>query len=101
MPNTASQFSVRRLQVTDFTFVRDLAAVQPNFTIPPFYVLWLLLKIKSNIALIAEAENVGPVGYLLAFPVEPPASFYVWQLATSKNDRQGKGALLLLSKLRD
>jgi hypothetical protein len=101
MVTTSSELRVRRLQIKDFPFVRDLAGEQPNFTIPPPYVLWLLLKIRNNVALIVEREDIGPVGYLLAVPVEQPKTLYVWQLAQSKRDKHGQGALLLLSKLRD
>jgi len=101
MSTTSSELHVRRLQIKDFSFVRDLASEQPNFTIPPPYVLWLLLKIRRSVALIAEREDSGPVGYLLAVPVVQPKTLYVWQLALSKRDKHGEGALLLLSKLRN
>ncbi len=86
---TASRIRVRRLEVADFSFVRDLAAKQPNFTIPPPYVLWLLLKIKGDVCLVAEHDMDGPVAYLLAVPIDTPAdSLYVWQLAASQQSRR-------------
>jgi hypothetical protein len=100
MSNMSSELHVRRLQIKDFAFVRDLASKQPNFTIPPPYVLWLLLKIRRSVALIVEREDSGPTGYLLAVPVAQPKTLYVWQLATSKRDKRGEGTLLLLSQLR-
>jgi hypothetical protein len=101
MVTTLSALRVRRLQIDDFSFVRDLASRQPNFTIPPPYVLWLLLKIRNSVALIAELEGTGPIGYLLAVPVGQPKTLYVWQLATSRADKHGDGTVLLLAKLRN
>lgn len=102
MPTGArSKIHVRRLEVADFSFVRDLAAKQSNFTIPPPYVLWLLLKIKGDICLVAEHDTYGPVAYLLAVPVEsPPASVYIWQLASSDRGKRYKAAYELMVELR-
>lgn len=76
------EITVRAVQVKDFQFIRDLAANQPNFTIPPSYVLWLLLRIKGDVCLLAEDRSGQRLAYLLAVPIEAPAnSLYVWQLA--------------------
>ena len=97
-----SQVHVRRLEMRDFGFVRDLAAKQANFTIPPPYVLWLLLKIEGHICLIAEDVEAGPVGYALAVPVEnPPDSLFIWQLAVSTEGPAHTVVRTLLSELRD
>lgn len=87
------------MDITDFTFIRDVAARQPNFTIPPPYVLWLLLKIKGDICLVAEGPQKERLAYLLAVPVSDPAgALYVWQLATSVVSPEA--IYLLLSALR-
>ncbi len=91
---------MRRLRVDDFDFVRELAAKQSNFTIPPPYVLWLLTRVRGDICLVAEEEGAGPVAYLLAVPVEKPQNaFYVWQLAARPNARSHVSVLPLLKKL--
>ena len=100
MSITSSHIHIRRLEVSDFAFVRGLASEQPNFTIPPPYVLWLLLKIRRNVCLIAEDDRVGPVAYLLAVPVQPSNSLYVWQLAASEKGKRGGAVLQLLRELQ-
>src|SRR6185437_8623680 len=47
-----SKISVRSLEVRDFSFVRELSSSQPNFTIPPPYVLWLLTRISPELCLV-------------------------------------------------
>jgi hypothetical protein len=101
MPTTtSSHIHIRRLEFSDFAFVRGLASEQPNFTIPPPYVLWLLLKVHKNVCLVAEDDRVGPVAYLLAIPVLPPDSLYVWQLAASDKGKRVNAARHLLQELR-
>jgi len=101
MPDT-SHIHVRPLEIADFDFVRELASRQRNFTVPPLYVLWLMLKIKGAISLVAEHNREGLVGYLIAVPVEGPAnSLFVWQLAVSKGSRRTKAAIALLMELRE
>ena len=100
MPNAKPAIHVRKLEVADFSFVRDLAALQPNFTIPPPYVLWLLLKIKGDVCLLAESESGVPLAYLLAVPVDEPAnSLYVWQLATSSQGQNADAVFGLLLEM--
>jgi len=101
MPTPTSTIHIRPLELKDFTFVRELAAKQPNFTIPPPYVLWLLMKIKGSICLIAESESHDPLGYLLAVPVsDPPDSLFVWQVATVGDRRNLSAITGLLTALR-
>jgi hypothetical protein len=101
MPTTtSSRILIRRLEFSDFAFVRGLASEQPNFTIPPPYVLWLLLKVHKNVCLVAEDDRIGPVGYLLAIPVHPPGSLYVWQLAASDKGKRVNAIRQLLQELR-
>lgn len=86
----------------DFSFVRELAAKQPNFTIPPTYVLWLLMKIKGDICLVAEEKKSGPVAYLLAVPIEEQEnSLYVWQLASAAIGDNDNAVLPILWKLHE
>src|SRR4051812_39896152 len=95
-----SHIHVRQLEIGDFAFVRDLASRQPNFTVPPPYVLWLLLQIKGAISLIAEDSIEGPLAYLLAVPVENSTnSLYVWQLAGLQQRQKKSAALALLKEL--
>jgi len=99
--STGSHIHVRPLEIADFVFVQQLASKQTNFTVPPTYVLWLLLKIKGAICLLAEDSKKGSLGYLLAVPVEGPEnSIFVWQLAVEKNPSREKAMLALLIKLR-
>lgn len=101
MPD-ASHIHVRSLELADFTFVRDLASKQPNFTVPPSYVLWLLSRVKGAICLVAEQSDLGPVGYLLAGPIEATKeSLFVWQLATTENPSREQTSLVLLGSLKD
>jgi hypothetical protein len=99
---TTSHIHVRQLEVGDFDFVRDLAARQPNFTVPPPYVLWLLLKIKDAICLVAEDSTEGLLAYVLAVPIEAPArALYVWQLAASQAGQRTNATLTLLTEFRE
>jgi hypothetical protein len=101
MPTT-SHIHVRPLEIGDFYFVRDLASKQRNFTIPPMYVLWLLIRIKGSICLIAEHSSEGPRAYLLAVPVEGSVdSVFVWQLAASKGHGREKATSALLVEFRN
>jgi hypothetical protein len=96
-----SHIHVRQLEIADFDFVRQLASKQSNFTVPPPYILWLFLRLKGAICLVAEESERGLVGYLLALPVEPPeASIFVWQLAASHKMPQSKIILALLREFR-
>lgn len=100
MPNT-SHIHIRPLEISDFAFVRELASKQRNFTTPPTYVLWLMLRIKGAISLIAEHSSRGPLAYLLAVPVEGPEdSIFVWQLAVTKGQEQEQTTLALLAQFR-
>jgi hypothetical protein len=95
-----SHIHVRPLELADFDFVQALASKQPNFTVPPVYVLWLMLRIKGAICLAAEHNDKGLTGYLLAVPVEgSQASIFVWQLAAS-NQMTQKSVLAILAEFR-
>jgi len=101
MPNT-SHIHVRPLEISDFSFVQDLASKQERFTVPPTYVLWLLLRIKGAISLVAEHSTRGPLAYLLAVPVDGPEdSMFIWQLAVSKGAERTNATLALLAQFRD
>lgn len=90
------------MEVGDFEFVRELAAKQPTFTIPPPYVLWLVLRIKDAVCLVADYSGHGPVAYLLAVPVEAPSkAIYVWQLASTDKGQRQDAVLTLLSEFRE
>jgi hypothetical protein len=90
------------MEVGDFDFIRDLAATQPNFTVPPPYVLWLLLRIKDAVCLVAEHNGEGLLAYVLAVPVEAPSkALYIWQLASSKAGQRRSATLALLAEFRD
>jgi hypothetical protein len=100
MPDT-SHIHIRPLEIGDFNFVRELASRQRNFTIPPVYVLWLMLRIKGAISLVAEHSSEGPVAYLLAVPITAPAeSIFIWQLAASKGAERVKATLTLLGEFQ-
>src|SRR5258706_12065916 len=100
MPST-SHIHVRQMEVGDFGFIRDLAAKQHNFTVPPPYVLWLLLKIKEAVCLVAEHSNEGLLGYLLAVPIEAPSkALHVWQFATSEAGQRRNVAVPLITEFR-
>jgi len=93
--------SIRPMEIRDFRFIRDVAARQPNFTIPPPYVLWLLLKIKGDICLVAEGPEKERLAYLLAVRVnEPVGALYVWQLASDEKPASSRGIYLLVLALR-
>jgi hypothetical protein len=93
---------VRPLEVSDFKFVRRLAAQQPNFTIPPPYVLWLLKQTNVRSCLVAEHVKLGCVAYLLSILVSTPRGkvLNIWQLAASKRGREAGAIELLLLGLR-
>ncbi len=101
MANTKTTVHVRPLQLSDFTFVRQLAAEQPNFTIPPMYVLWLLIKVRPDLCVVAETDTHETVGYMLALPInQTPRSIYVWQLAHRRHSTRTSVALPLLRHLK-
>ena len=96
-----SHIHVRRLEIGDFNFVRELASRQPGFTVPPVYVLWLMLKVKGAVSLVAEHSSDGLLGYLIAVPLEGPSnSMFIWQLAVSKGPRRPKATMALLTEFR-
>lgn len=100
METSENQLLIRPLEVGDFTFVRELAAQQQNFTIPPPYVLWMLLKLKPVLSLIATLEK-EPLGYLLALPVgDASESVFVWQLATSGNAKGREAGTRLVQEFK-
>ena len=93
---------VRPLEIGDFSFIRDLASKQRNFTVPSTYVLWLMMRIKGAACLVAEDAHRGQLAYLIAVPVEgPEKSLFVWQLAASARGGGGRATLALLTALRD
>lgn len=84
------------MAIDDYGFIRDTAAKQRNFTIPPLYVLWLLARIKGEICFVAEDAEGGRLAYLLAVPVsEPPNALFVWQLA-ARNELANSDAVRAL-----
>jgi len=94
-----SHIHVRPLELGDFEFVRDLASRQAGFTIPPVYVLWLLLRIEGSVCLAAEHSAKGLLAYLLAVPVAgPQKSLFIWQLAASGGT---KAMSEILNRLRE
>lgn len=101
METSENELLIRPLAVGDFTFVRELAAQQPNFTIPPPFVLWLFLKVRTGLSLVALNHSGDLLGYVLAMPVEdPPNSVYVWQLATTKGSKKAGAGMRLLEELK-
>jgi hypothetical protein len=97
---TPSHIHVRQMEVGDFDFVRELAAKQPNFTVPQPYVLWLLLRIKDAVCLVAEHNSEGLLAYLLAVPIDAPSkALYVWQLAASERGERLHTSMTLLREL--
>jgi hypothetical protein len=100
--SNVSHIHIRALEIGDFTFVQDLASKQHNFTIPASYVLWLMLRIKGAICLIAEHNKDGPLAYLLSVPIEASEySVFVWQLAASPGTKEKAATLALLAEFRD
>lgn len=90
------------LEIGDFDFVQNLASKQLNFTIPPNYVLWLLMRIEGAVCLVVEQPQGGLLAYLLAVPIEAPEkSLFVWQLAASAGKAQGEAIHHILTTLRD
>jgi len=99
--SNGSHIHVRGVEIGDFAFIQDLASEQSNFTVPPSYVIWLLLKIKGSICLIAEDSKHGPSAYLLAVPVESPENtMFVWQLASVKGSLGENATLAVLNEFR-
>ena len=99
--SAASHIHVRQMEVGDFAFVRELAAKQPTFTVPPPYVLWLLLKVKDAVCLVAEHSTEGLLAYLLAVPIEAPSkALHVWQLAASEGGQRRHATVKLLTRFR-
>lgn len=97
-----SHIHVRPLEIGDFDFVRALASRQPNFTVPPVYVLWLLMRIKGAVCLVAEHSIKGLLAYLLAVPVEGPGnSIFIWQVAALEGREGNRGIMAILTKFRD
>jgi len=100
--SNASHIHVRPLEIADFAFVQALASRQANFTVPPLYVLWLMLRIKGAICLIAEHSSKGRLAYLLAVPINGPEdSIFVWQLAALEGSARTKATLALLAEFRN
>lgn len=94
---------IRPLQVSDFTFVRRLAAKHRGFTVPPPYVLWLLKETNGRFCMVAEHAQFGRVAYLLSVPVTQPRGknvLYIWQMASSKAGRRAGAVDVLLLQLR-
>jgi len=99
--SNASHIHVRPLEIADFGFVRDLASRQSNFTVPPVYVLWLMLRIKGAICLVAEHSSEGPLAYLLAVPIEGQGnSLFIWQVAALEGRQRDKATLAILTEFR-
>jgi hypothetical protein len=99
---TSKWIRVRPLEVSDFRFIRRLASKQENFTVPPFYVLWLLKETNGQCCLVAQHAKLGPVAYLLSILVTARRRkvLYVWQLAASKRGLELGATEVLLLTLR-
>jgi hypothetical protein len=98
----SKKIRIRSLEVSDFGFIRRLAAKPRNFTCPPPYVLWLLTKAHSESCMVAEHATLGPVAYLLSLPVKTSRgkALYVWQLAASADGQRTGAVNVLLLALR-
>lgn len=93
---------VRPLELSDFGFVQRLASKQTNFTVPPKYVLWLMLRIKGAISLVAEHSHGKPLAYILSVPVENhEESVFVWQLAATRSKYSRSATVALMVKFRE
>lgn len=93
---------VRPMELGDFSFVRDLAAQQSNFTIPPPYVLWLLTKIRGGFCVVAEHKRLGLMAYLLAVPISRTRkSILIWQLARVKGASRVPAIPAILRALKE
>ena len=94
--------TVHSIKESDFGFIRQLAAKQPAFTVPPPYVLWLLKETNARSCMVAEHTKFGSVGYILSLIVSLPQGnvLHVWQLATSKNGIEVGATDVLLLALR-
>jgi hypothetical protein len=98
--STISHVHVRALEIADFDFVQLVASQQSTFTVPPKYILWLLLRIKGAVCLVAEHSTSGPMAYLLAVPMQSAEeSLFVWQLASIDSGKD-KAILALLAEFR-
>ena len=99
--STSSHIHVRPLEIADFPFVRALASKQPDFTVPPLYVLWLIVRIKGAICLVAEHSSSGPIAYLLAVPIEGQGnSIFIWQVAALEGRQRNKATSAILTEFR-
>ena len=89
------------MDVSDFSFVRALAAEQRSYTVPPPYVLWMLSRFHGDLCTVAEAAGEGPVAYLLGMSTTaPPQVVFVWQLASTIRGRSLNAPFRLVAHLR-
>jgi hypothetical protein len=87
---------VRPVEVSDFEFVRRLAARIEGYTVPPTYVLWMFCRFYPQFCVVAEGPRGVRLAYLLAMPVEVRSgAVFVWQVAsTFKGQRLHAGTEL-------
>ena len=94
-----SHIHVRPMEMGDFEFIRGLASQQPNFTVPSFYMLWLFMRIKGSICLVAEHNAKGTLAYLLAVPIEGVGkSIFIWQLSVTELKEPNAGIVAILQE---
>lgn len=75
--------SVRRMRVSDFPFVKQLASQTRTYTVPSDYVLWMLSRCHPDLCAVAELRGAS-VAYVLALTTHQPRhGMFIWQFAST------------------
>src|SRR5437660_11968394 len=75
---------VRAISLADFKFIRRLSATIQGYTVPPPYILWMLMRFQGDLCLIVEDGSQEPLGYMLAMSAGIASSeIFIWQFATN------------------
>lgn len=91
---------VREARADDANFVAQLASMQPSFTVPTPYVLWMLTVASPSLSLVTTTMDGHRIGYLLAIPCEPPGrAVFLWQIAVASNHSSVRASHVMLEEM--
>jgi hypothetical protein len=100
-PRRLTRVLVRSIRVSDFAFIRQVAAHVRGYTVPPTYVLWMLSKQHPEVCLIAESAPGHPLCYLLAMSTgRAPNTLFVWQFASTLEGTRLRAARNIANRIR-
>jgi hypothetical protein len=101
--SNASRVRIRKLRVSDISFIQNLAVRTPGYSVCPAYLLWALSRFQQELCVVAETKRKRErLGFMLALQTGIRSNtVFVWQLASTVRGQRMRAGLELACYLRD